>query len=190
MPRDAEPDAAGNPAMPEGFSPEAVRDLILAGKPVPAAWVPLVTELDFRGSDLADLTPLAQLTALCRLDLGWHWSAGPTKPLPVSDVTPLTALSSLQRLYLTGTRVRDVTPLAGLVALQRLGLRGTQVPQPSQISRTFSWASCEAAAAAQILGGDHRPLLPMIRTGPPHPGPVDPARRRLPHIDPYQSVIG
>ena len=45
----------------------------------------------------------------------------------VSDLTPLAALTSLQRLDLGGTRVSDVTPLAALASLQSLYLAGTRV---------------------------------------------------------------
>jgi Leucine-rich repeat (LRR) protein len=123
--------APGSSPFPfEGFSPEAVRDLILAGKEVPDEWVPLVTKLDFSGTKLADLGPLAKLTALHTLHLGRALTPDGrrlTDPLPITDVAPLAGLTALQHLYLDGTQVSDVTPLAGLTALQHLSLFDTQV---------------------------------------------------------------
>ena len=45
----------------------------------------------------------------------------------VSDLTPLADLASLQHLSLDGTQVSDLTPLADLASLQHLSLDGTQV---------------------------------------------------------------
>ena len=125
---------------PYGFSMDAVRDLILAGKAVPSAWVPFVTDLDLSNSGLSDATPLAGLTALQSLNL-WDTQVSDATPLAgltalqtlqlagtqVRDATPLAGLTALQALHLTGTQVRDATPLAGLTALQTLHLGGTQV---------------------------------------------------------------
>ena len=135
------------PAVPPpDFNMEAVKALILAGKNVPAAWVPFVTELDFSRSGLTDATPLAGLTALQSLDLGGTrvTDATPLAGLTalqsldlertkVSDATPLAGLTALQSLYLGGTRVSDATPLAGLTALERLDLTGTDVTDVSAL---------------------------------------------------------
>ena len=110
---------------PPDFSMDAVRALVLAGKAVPADWVPLVTELDLSQSGLTDATPLAGLTALQSLDL---------RGTKVSDVTPLAGLAALQILDLRVTQVSDATPLAGLTALQTLDLGGTQVTDATPLA--------------------------------------------------------
>ncbi len=47
----------------------------------------------------------------------------------VSDVTPLSGLTSLRALDLHSTQVSDITPLSGLTSLQALDLHGTQVSE-------------------------------------------------------------
>ncbi|MDI9432527.1 MAG: P-loop NTPase fold protein [Planctomycetota bacterium] len=77
-----------------------------------------VTDLYLSSSQVSDVTLLAALTNLQRLDLDGT---------QISGVTPLAALTNLQLLDLDGTRVSDVTPLAALTNLQWLDLRDTQV---------------------------------------------------------------
>jgi hypothetical protein len=116
------------PALPVGYSAEAVRDMILTGKPVPTAWLPFVTDLNFSGTCLADLSPLGDLTALRQLVLGWTFSSGKENAAaPIADLTPVASLAALQTLDLHATQVNDLTPIAGLAALQTLDLSRTQV---------------------------------------------------------------
>ena len=77
-----------------------------------------IVEADFSGTEVADLAPLAGLTALQSLDLG---------DTQVTDLAPLAGLTALQMLRLGDTQVADLAPLAGLTALQTLSLDGTQV---------------------------------------------------------------
>ncbi len=72
--------------------------------------------LDLDNTQVADITPLAGLTALQALGLG---------STQVADITPLAGLTALQALGLDGTQVADITPLAGLTALQMLELENT-----------------------------------------------------------------
>ena len=107
------------PAAPRpDFDSARVREMVLAGEAIPTAWVPFVTELDVSFSNIADVAPLAGLTALQSLDL---------RLTRVSDVAPLAGLTVLQRLDLSGTGVSDVVPLARLTALQYLSLHFTRV---------------------------------------------------------------
>ena len=119
---------------------ERARDLILRGIEPPADWRPAIHVLDFTGSDLIDLTPLAGLTALETL---WLSSTAVIDLTPlagltaletlgldstaVSDLTPLAGLTALETLWLDSTAVSDLTPLAGLTALERLWLNSTAV---------------------------------------------------------------
>ena len=72
-----------------------------------------------RGDALRDLTPLASLTNLRRLDLRESDS--------INDLAPLAGLTSLELLYLDRTAVRDLSPLAGLKNLRHLTLGDTPV---------------------------------------------------------------
>jgi internalin A len=66
----------------------------------------------------SDLTPLAEMNKMDRLDLGLT---------RVKDLTPLSGLTSLTELQLDDTPVEDVSPLAKLTKLERLSLQRTRV---------------------------------------------------------------
>lgn len=104
-------------------------------------------ELELAGYDSGDLSPLAGLAALKRLDLelGHVSNVTPLATLTtlesldlahtrVSDISPLLKLTKLVSLSLYETRVSDLAPLTGLTALQWLNLWGTQVSNLSPLS--------------------------------------------------------
>ena len=94
---------AGKPApLPDDYVEQA-QAMILAGVAPPAHWAPHLTELDFSGSELANLAPLARLTALQSLVLS---------DTQVSDLAPLARLTSLKHLYLSDTPVSDLALLS------------------------------------------------------------------------------
>ena len=77
-------------------------------------------DLDFHWADIgavSDLSPLASLTRLYRLDVGGA---------PVTDLSPLRALP-LKKLTLTRTTVVDLTPLTGHATLECLEVAQTSV---------------------------------------------------------------
>jgi hypothetical protein len=111
--------------------------------------------LDLSGTQVSSLMPLAKLPALVSLSLGsqdvplrdtYNLILGPqassswaerledygTKPVrfqaaPVSDISPLADMPSLQELDLSHTDIADLSPLAGLAALRILDLDHTPV---------------------------------------------------------------
>lgn len=110
--------ATAAPATPRGFSPAQLRRYVMSGRRLPDTWVPLIEKLSFRGEYIADLSPLANLTQLCELDLG---------QTHVTDLAPLAGLTNLRRLNLEGTHVSDLAPLAKLRELRELDLWGAPV---------------------------------------------------------------
>ena len=103
----------------EAFTIGKARAMILRGEAPPAAWVPMIDELDFRGNHaLPDLRALSGLTALTTLDLS---------RTQVTDVGALAGLTALTTLDLSVTKVTDVGALAGLTALTKLDLSVTKV---------------------------------------------------------------
>ena len=117
--------ATGPASPPAEFDLDQARRMILAGRVPPAAWIPFITRLDFDGTELRDLGPLASLVALTRLDFDR------TK---VVDLSPLAGLSALQTLYCGGTQIVDLSPLAGLSALRDLYLGDTPVTDLSPLA--------------------------------------------------------
>jgi Leucine-rich repeat (LRR) protein len=107
------------------FDLEEARAMILRGETPPAAWLSSITNLDFKDSDISDLSPLAGLSALEGLWL---------ENTKVSDLSPLAGLSALERIWVENTKVSDLSPLAGLVGLESLNLSGTQISDLSPLA--------------------------------------------------------
>lgn len=74
--------------------------------------------LAVRKTRISDLSPLASLRNLSRLDLA---------ETPVSDLSPLAGASRLETLSLSDTEVADLGPLAGMPMLRRLHLERSPV---------------------------------------------------------------
>ena len=106
-----------------GYVLDRVRFINLNSRPdlsdiSPLARLSTVRTLDLGYTSVSDITPLAKLTHLEKLALN---------STPVKNLAPLVGLTKLQKLALNTTPVNDVTPLAGLSDLQELGLSTTRV---------------------------------------------------------------
>jgi hypothetical protein len=96
-------------APPPDFDEEKVREMILAGEPLPPNWVLRVTRLDLKGEkEFIDATPLAGLINLYDLKLD---STG------IADITSLAGLTNLWILSLDGMNIVDAAPLTELINL-------------------------------------------------------------------------
>ena len=73
---------------------------------------------------VADLSPLANMTTLTYLDLGYN---------RISDISPLEKLTRLKWLELQGNQITDVTPLAGLTSLENLWITDNRITDYSSI---------------------------------------------------------
>lgn len=81
--------------------------------------VPWVKQLTLRGDKVTDLTPVAQLKGLKKLDA--YGCSG------ITDVKPLSGLSELVDISLYMTKVADIAPLSKLTKLESLDLYATEV---------------------------------------------------------------
>ncbi|MDB5391487.1 MAG: inlA 2 [Planctomycetaceae bacterium] len=106
--------------------PDGVRERITDLNPIAADtdWLG-VSKLNFNGTAVRDLGPLAGLMSLQWLYLN---------STPVSDISPLAGLKSLRELYLNLTAVSDLSPLAGLTTLEWLDLNSTTVSDLSPLA--------------------------------------------------------
>lgn len=84
----------------------------------PLAGLKILQRLDLELTQVTDLSPLARHKNLEELVLN---------RTQVSDLSPLADLKNLETLWLEGTPVSDLTPLTGLENLERLHLEGTPV---------------------------------------------------------------
>ena len=83
-----------------------------------------ITDLEFSGSQINDLTSLKDMTWLLWLWLGEN---------QVSDVTPLKNLTNLNGLDLSHNRISDVSPLKNLTNLNSLSLGDNQISDVSPL---------------------------------------------------------
>ncbi|MCB6177185.1 hypothetical protein LHP98_03455 [Rhodobacter sp. Har01] len=116
--------------------------------PPEIAGVQGLSEIDLSRTAVADLAPLASLTALRSLWLN---------QTAVADLAPLAGLTALQTLRLDQTAVADLAPLAGLTALQWLKLDQTAVADLSPLAGLTAlqwlWLSQTAVADLAPLAG-------------------------------------
>ena len=91
----------------------------------PLANLTKLTQLHLGYNQLSDISPLANLTKLTQLGL-WRNQ--------VSDISPLANLTKLTGLFLYHNQVSDISPLANLTKLTRLLLSQNQVSDISPLS--------------------------------------------------------
>ena len=91
-------------------------------------------------NEVTDISPLASLTNLSRLDLTGN---------EISDLSPLASLTNLTKLTLTGNEISDLSPLSALTGLTGSTSRRTRwrraLVVPSSKPGNAGWR--EAAAA-------------------------------------------
>lgn len=107
---------------------EQSRLMILEGKTPPEHWIPQIRNLYFGHTELSDITPLSQLSALTKLDL---------RGTQVVDVSSLSELIALKSLYLMNTDISDISSLSHLVDLQHLDISGTAVKDITPLKELF-----------------------------------------------------
>ena len=109
-------------------------------------------ELEARGKGIADLTGLEHAVNLTRLHLGSTWVNNGGHANPISDVSPLAALTQLTELNLVGTDVLDVSPLAALTQLTELNLAGTAVSDVSPLAALtqLTWLNLFNTAVSDV----------------------------------------
>ena len=112
-----------------------------------------VSFIELDDTQITDLTPLAPLTGLERLDL---------VNTPVTNITPLQALTGLTTLFLSGTQVTDIAPLQALTGLTGLFLTETQV---TDITPLGDLLALETLSINDTKIADLRPLIPLVKLG-------------------------
>ena len=100
-------------------------------------------DLFLRGNRITDLTPLATLTELTRLDLNANASA---EGVRLRDLTGLAGLGKLTVLDLGSNRVADLRELSGLTSLTALRLQANSIVDVSPLRGLESLTSLYLAA--------------------------------------------
>ena len=99
-----------------------------------------LTRLVAPNKNIRDLTGLEFATNLTRLDLGAVFMSGEgfINSNEISNLAPLSGLTSLERLDLDGNSISDITPLAGLTSLERLYLGNNSISDITPLSSLTS----------------------------------------------------
>lgn len=103
-----------------------------------------VTFVELVGSEVSDVSPLAELKNLEHLEL---WST------QVSDLSALSGLNELKTLRITSSPVSNLSPLAKLKNLEQLDISGTQVNDLAALSEL---KSLKEVYVADTLVNDHQ----------------------------------
>ncbi len=84
-----------------------------------------LTELDLRGNEMTDLSPLSGMANLEELRLSGDIAGNQE----ISDLIPLSGLSHLRVLHLPSANIEDLSPLSGLTQLENLALTDSDSSQ-------------------------------------------------------------
>ena len=88
-----------------------------------------VTDLSLGGNEISDLSPLAHMPQLQKLDLGGYMGGN-----LISDLRPLRKLARLEELILNRNLITDVSPLKNLTNLRVLNLSRNKISHISSLS--------------------------------------------------------
>ena len=143
------------------------------------------------GHQITDISPLAGLSELRRLDLGENQvsDASPLAELTelrhlslwgnqVVDLRPLSSLTKLEKLYLRGNGITDVRPLAGLTRLKQLELGNNEIEnvRPLNGLENLDWLGLVGNPIRQSQIAQQLPALVEkdVRISVRTPGPSSP----------------
>lgn len=112
---------------------------------------------------ISDITPLASLTKLTRLDLGRN---------QISDITTLAGLTNLTYLDLDENLISDITPLAGLIGLVSLDLVHNRILDASPLAGLTNLTESLGDENIQGLIDGQRVPLGNVAVGTPYKIPV------------------
>ncbi len=108
-----------------------------SGAPITTADMENLTRLDAPNANISNLTGLEAATNLRELDLSSEYVAaegGRINSNSVSDLSPLSGLTSLRRLSLRSNTITDISPVAGLTNLTSLVLDGNSITNISALA--------------------------------------------------------
>ncbi len=175
----AQDDSPAEVTVPDAALRAALEDSLglAAGAPILATELSDLTGLEARDAGILDLTGLEHATGLTRLHLGpeaggFPWDNGND----ISDLSPLSGLTSLTRLNLSGNPVSDLTPLSRLTGLSHLNLQCCPIfdeslsPLASLTGLTDLYLAFTGVMDAASLSGLAGLTVHGIPRGPPPPG--------------------
>ena len=109
----------------------------MSSDPITLADMVVLTELVARNVNISDLTGLEHATNLINLDLGAAYVEAEDRYInsnSVSDLSPLSKLTTLTHLSFENNSVSDISALAGLTNLTQLAINGNSVSDISTLA--------------------------------------------------------
>ncbi len=135
------PDGATQVAIPDTNLRAVIADSLdkASDAPITQAEMATLTRLAAPNKNIRDLTGLEFATNLTALDLGGAFVGGEwVNSNEISNLSPLSNLTSLERLYLDNNSISDVTPLSNLIRLIRLYLDSNNISNVTPLSNLTS----------------------------------------------------
>ena len=135
------PDGATQVAIPDTNLRVVIADSLgkASDAPITQAEMATLTRLAAPNKNIRDLTGLEFATNLTVLDLGGAFVGGEwVNSNEISNLSPLSNLTSLERLYLDNNSISDVTPLSNLIRLIRLYLDSNNISNVTPLSNLTS----------------------------------------------------
>ena len=135
------PDGATQVAIPDTNLRVVIADSLgkASDAPITQAEMASLTRLAAPNKNIRDLTGLEFATNLTVLDLGGAFVGGEwVNSNEISNLSPLSNLTSLERLYLDNNSISDVTPLSNLIRLIRLYLDSNNISNVTPLSNLTS----------------------------------------------------
>ena len=158
----AQDDSPAEVTVPDAALRAVLEDSLglAAGAKITESALARLTELEALDAGILDLTGLEHATGLTRLHLGpavgeYFWD----NSNDISDLSPLSGLTSLTWLNLAGNPVSDLTPLSRLTGLSYLNLQGCPIfdaslsPLASLTGLTDLWLGFTGVMDAASLSG-------------------------------------
>ena len=110
---------------------------VMPGTPIAPAEMANLTRLEAKNANISDLTGLEGAISLTNLDLSDEYVETENRHVnsnSVSDLSPLSGLTTLTELWLQRNAISDLSPLTGLTNLTRLSLGGNPISDISPLA--------------------------------------------------------
>ena len=106
-----------------------------SGATITRAEMATLTRIDAQDANINNLAGLEYATGLTHLYLGGEWGEGGyINSNDISNLSPLSGLTSLTKLRLAGNSISDVSPLSNLTGLTSLDIQSNSISDVSPLS--------------------------------------------------------
>ena len=106
-----------------------------SGATITRAEMATLTRIDAQDANINNLAGLEYATGLTHLYLGGEWGEGGyINSNDISNLSPLSGLTSLTKLKLAGNSISDVSPLSNLIRLTSLDIQSNSISDVSPLS--------------------------------------------------------